>query len=159
MADVTRTAAEVHARFINEVVVGRRVDLLSELFHPEAKADQGSFDDLRARLAAQAQGFERSVQFLHAFVDGDWATHHMSVTVKNVGDFRGYPASGRYAHFHEVQAARVVEGKIVDGAAVSKRTGVAHIRNRGSRSQDRKVGPSAPLLDWIRNRGRLQQRP
>jgi SnoaL-like polyketide cyclase len=109
-----QTAAAVHRRFVDEVVVSKRLDLLDDLFHPEALVEQGSLELLRAQMQAQATGLDMTVSYLHEFVDGDWAVHHMQIAITHVGEFAGRPPTGRVTQLNEVEAARVVDGRIVE---------------------------------------------
>ena len=120
----SESAAAVHRRFVDEVVVSKRLEILDELFDPSAAVEQGSLDGLRAQMEAQAGGLDLSVSYLHEYVDGDWVIHHMDITIAHVGDFMGHPGTGRIAHLPEVEAARVVDGRIVEMWSVADRVGV-----------------------------------
>jgi predicted ester cyclase len=111
----------VHRRFVDDVVVAKRVDLISELFSPEAVVEQGSLDALRQQMGAQAAGLNLTVTYLHEFTDADWVIHHMAIDIEHVGDFLGAIGSGRVARLLEVEAARVVDGQIVEMWSVADR--------------------------------------
>jgi hypothetical protein len=113
----------VHRRFVDEVVVGKHVELLPELFDPDAKLEQGSLGALQAQMQAQADGLELQVSYLHEFIDGDWVIHHMDITITHIGEFMGQSGSGRSAQLAEVEAARVVDGRIVEMWSVADRVG------------------------------------
>jgi len=111
---MSTSAASVHRRFVDEVVVGKRVELLDELFDAAAVLDQGSLDALRDQMHAQALGLEIAVSYLHEYNEGDWTVHHMSLAIKHVGEFMGQPGTGNEAHLLEVEAARVRDGRITE---------------------------------------------
>ena len=85
---------DVHRRFVDEVVVGKQIDRLDDLFTVDAVLEQGSLDALRAQMAAQAQGLDVEVSFLHEFTDGDWVIHHLDLRITHVGEFMGRSGSG-----------------------------------------------------------------
>jgi predicted ester cyclase len=118
---MTDTPDAVHRRFVDEVVVAKRIDLLDELFDADAHVEQGSLDALRAQMKAQAEGLDIAVTYLHEFIDGDWVIHHMDLTITHVGNFMGQHGSGRVAHLAEVEAARVSGGRIVEMWSVADR--------------------------------------
>ena len=115
--------AALHRRFVDEVVVGKRVECLDALFAAHAVLEQGSLDDLRAQMVGQA-GLDLAVSYLHEFVDGDWAVHHMDIEITHVGEFMGHAGSGRVARLSEVEAVRVVDDRIVEMWSVADRMGV-----------------------------------
>lgn len=117
------TPAAIHRRFVDEVVVGKRVELLDDFFDPEAKLEQGSLGALRAQMVAQAEGLDIEISYLHEFTDGDWAIHHMDIRIAHVGPFMGTQGAGRVANLMEVEAARVVSGRIVEMWSVADRVG------------------------------------
>ncbi len=124
---MSATAASVHRRFVDEVVVGKRLEVLDALFERDAVLEQGSFDALRAQMEAQANGLDITVDYVHEFVDGDWVIHHMDITITHVGEFMGQqPGPNRVARLAEVEAARVVDGRIVEMWSVADRIGVMH---------------------------------
>jgi predicted ester cyclase len=104
----------VHRRFVDEVVVAKRIDLLDELIDANAILEQGSLEGLRAQMEAQSKGLDIVVSYLHEFTDGEWVVHHMSVEIAHTGEFMGQPGSGRMVQMLEVEAARVVDGRIVE---------------------------------------------
>jgi hypothetical protein len=106
--------ASVHRRFVDEVVVSKRVELVDELFDSKAVLDQGSIDALRAQMNAQAVGLDVGVSYLHEFNEGDWTVHHMDLTIKHIGDFMGHRGTGMEVHLLEVEGARVQDGRIVE---------------------------------------------
>jgi predicted ester cyclase len=108
------SAASVHRRFVDEVVAGKHVELLDELFDSDAVLDQGSLDGLRAQMNAQASGLDITISYLHEYNEGDWTVHHMDITITHVGEFMGQPGTGKEAHLLEVEAARVLDGRIVE---------------------------------------------
>jgi hypothetical protein len=108
------SAASVHRRFVDEVVVGKRVELVDELFDSAAILDQGSLDALRDQMKAQALGLDITASYLHEYNEGDWTVHHMDIAIKHVGDFMGQPGTGNEAHLLEVEAARVLDGRIIE---------------------------------------------
>jgi hypothetical protein len=108
------SAASVHRRFVDEVVVGKQVELLDTLFDADAVLDQGSLDALRVQMKAQALGLDITISYLHEYNEGDWTIHHMDITIKHVGDFMGQPGTGKEARLLEVEAARVLDGRIVE---------------------------------------------
>jgi predicted ester cyclase len=111
---MSTSPASVHRRFVDEVVVGKRIELIDELFDSNALLDQGSFDALRAQMQAQATGLDVAVSYLHEFNEDDWTVHHMDLTIKHVGEFMGQPGTGKEVHMIEVEGARVQEGRIVE---------------------------------------------
>lgn len=115
------TPAAVHRHFVDEVVVAKRIELISELFAPDALVEQGSVAALRGQMQAQAVGLNLTVEYVHEFADGDWVMHHMSIGIEHVGDFLGAAGSGRVAPLQEVEAARVVDGLIVEMWSVADR--------------------------------------
>ena len=115
--------ASVHRRFVDEVVVAKRVDLPGDLFDPGARLEQGSLDALRNQIVAQAEGLDIEVTYLHEFTDGDWVIHHMDIRITHVGPFMGTQGAGRAASLMEVEAARVVDGRIVEMWSVADRVG------------------------------------
>jgi hypothetical protein len=106
--------ASVHRRFVDEVVVAKRLDLLDELIDVNAILEQGSRQELRAQMDAQSKGLDIVVSYLHEFTDDEWVVHHMSVEITHRGEFMGQPGSGRVVQMLEVEAARVVDGRIVE---------------------------------------------
>ena len=109
------TNGGVYKRFVDEVVVGKDVALIDELFHADAVLPaQGTIDGLRGQMGAQAQGFDITVDYLHQFTDGDWVITHMAVTITHSGDFLGQAASGRTAKIEEIECAKVVDGRIAE---------------------------------------------
>jgi len=126
--------AAVHRRFVDEVVVGKRIGVIDELFAPNAALEQGSLDGLRAQMEEQAAALEGSVEYVNEIVDGDWVVHRMHVSITLTGEFMGQPPTGRTARFHEVEAARVAEGRIVEMWSVVDRGDV--LRQLGIRIAD-----------------------
>ncbi len=118
--------ASVHRKFVDEVVVGKRLELLDALFDRDATLEQGSLEALRAQMEEQARGLDIAVQYVHEFLDGDWVIHHMDITIRHTGEFMGQPGSNRVARLAEVEAARVVDGRIVEMWSVADRLGVMH---------------------------------
>lgn len=57
--------ATVHRRFVDEVVIAKKVELLDELFDPGAQVEQGSLDALRGQMEAQAVGFDGHIEYLN----------------------------------------------------------------------------------------------
>jgi predicted ester cyclase len=106
--------ADLYRRFVDEVVVGKNVVLIDELFDPDATLAQGSLDGLRAQMAAQAAGLDITVEYLHQFTDGEWVITHMAVDIAHTGEFMGHPPSGKRAHIEEVESVRVVAGRIAE---------------------------------------------
>jgi predicted ester cyclase len=109
----------IYRRFLDEVVVGKNVEVLDELFHLDAVLSQGSLDGLRAQMSTQAEGVDVAVRDLHQFVDGDWLVTHMALDITHSGTFMGYPATGKTAHIEEVECARIVDGKIAEMFSVA----------------------------------------
>ena len=118
--------AAVHRRFVDDVVVGKRVELLDELFAPDAELEQGDVAALRAQMQAQAEAFDGSVDYVDEVVQGDWVVHRMDITMTMTGPFLGMAATGQTARFYEVEAARVVDGRIVEMWSVVDRSDVFH---------------------------------
>ena len=58
MVESGKDAASVDRRFVDEVVIAKRVDLLDELFSKDAQVEQGSLAALRAQMEAQAEAFD-----------------------------------------------------------------------------------------------------
>jgi predicted ester cyclase len=106
--------ASIHRRFVDEVVVAKRMDLLDELIDPNAVLEQGSLEGLRAQMDAQSKGLDIVVSYLHELTDDAWVVHHMAIEITHSGDFMGQPGSGRVVQMLEVEAARVVDGRIVE---------------------------------------------
>jgi predicted ester cyclase len=106
--------AAVHRRFVDEVVVAKRMDLLDELIHEHAILEQGSRQGLRAQMEAQSKGLDIVVSYLRELADQEWVVHHLSVEITHSGEFMGQPRTGRKVQMLEVEAARVVEGRIVE---------------------------------------------
>ena len=114
MADTGHDPASVHRRFVDEVVFGKKVRLIDELFDPAAQVEQGSLDALRAQMEAQAAAFDGSLEYVNEMVDGEWVVHRMDITMTMSGPFGGRAPTGKTARFHEVEAARVRDGRIVE---------------------------------------------
>lgn len=106
--------ASVHRRFVDQVVVGKRVELVGELFSPDADLEQGSVDALRAQMEAQAVAFDVELAYVNEVVQDDWVVHRMEISMIMTGPFMGMAPTNATAKFYEVEAARVVEGKIVE---------------------------------------------
>jgi predicted ester cyclase len=106
--------AAVHRRFVDEVVVAKRTDLLDELIDEHAILEQGSRQGLRAQMEAQSKGLDIAVSYLHELADQEWVVHHLSVEITHSGEFMGQPGTGRTVQMREVEAVRVVEGRIVE---------------------------------------------
>ena len=105
----------IYRRFVDEVVVAGHIDLLDELFAPDAVLpSQGDLDGLRAQMEGQKRGLELSVAYEHQFEDGDWVITHMTITGTMTGEFMGHAATGRTASAQEIEVARVVDGRIVE---------------------------------------------
>ena len=105
----------IYRRFVDEVVVAGNVELLDELFSPDAVLPaQGNLEGLRAQMEAQKQGLQLSVTYDHQFEDGDWVITHMSLKGTMVGPFMGHAPTGRTAHAEEIEVARIVDGRIVE---------------------------------------------
>jgi predicted ester cyclase len=118
--------AGAHRRFVDEVVVGKQVNLLDELFAPDAVVEQGSLEGLREQMQAQADGLDISVTYLHELVSADWVVHHMDISILHVGHFMGVAGTGRSAQLAEVEAARVVDGRIIEMWSVADVVGAMH---------------------------------
>jgi len=104
----------VYRRFVDEVVVGKNVSLIDELFHPDCVLPaQGNLDGLKAQMTQQAQNFNGSVEYLHEFSDGDWVITHMALTI-SLAD------GSKTAHIQEIECAKVVDGKIAEMWAVAE---------------------------------------
>jgi predicted ester cyclase len=95
-------------------VIARNVQLVDELFDPATQLEQGSLDALRAQMEAQAAAFDGRLEYVNEFVDGEWVVHRMDITMTMSGPFMGQEPTGKTACFHEVEAARVREGRIVE---------------------------------------------
>ncbi len=105
----------LYRRFVDEVVVGKDVALVDELFHPDAVLPvQGNLDGLRAQMTAQAGGLDIGVEYLHQFADGDWVITHMALAITHSGEFMGHTGSGKTANIEEVECVRIVDDKIVE---------------------------------------------
>lgn len=111
---MNNSPAAVHRRLVDQVVVAKQLDALEELINSNVRVEHGSLDALRAQMQAQADGLDLLSPYLHEFGSGDWAVHHMDITITHVGEFMGQMDSGRMAHLNEVEAARVVDGRIVE---------------------------------------------
>ena len=113
----------VYRRFVDEVVVGKNIALIDELFHPDAVLPaQGNLDGLRAQMTAQGDAFDGNVEYLHQFADGDWVISHMAISMKQIGPFMGHVGSRRTAQIQEIECARVVDGRIAEMWAVADLT-------------------------------------
>lgn len=95
-------------------MVGKRVELVGELFSPDADLEQGSVDALRAQMEAQAVAFDVELAYVNEVVQDDWVVHRMEISMIMTGPFMGMAPTNATAKFYEVEAARVVEGKIVE---------------------------------------------
>jgi predicted ester cyclase len=105
----------LYRRFVDDVVVGKNVGLIDELFHADATLPaQGNLDGLRAQMTAQAEGVDVGVEYLHQFADGDWVITHMALAITHSGSFMGHDASGKTAHIQEIECVRVVDGRIAE---------------------------------------------
>lgn len=105
----------IYRRFVDEVVVGGHIEVVDELFAPDAiLPSQGNLDGLRAQMQAQKQGLTLSVSYEHQFEDGEWVITHMTVRGTMVGEFMGHPPSGRSATTQEIEVARIVDDRIVE---------------------------------------------
>lgn len=114
----------MHRRFVDEVVVGKRVELVGELFSPDANLEQGSVDALRAQMEAQAVAFDADLTYVNEVVQNDWVVHRMDISMTMSGPFMGMAPTHATAKFFEVEAARVVKGKIVEMWSVVDRSDV-----------------------------------
>ena len=106
--------ASVHRRFVDQVFIGKEVDLIDELFDPAAHLEQGSIEALRRQMEAQAVSFDGSLDYVDEIVEGEWVVHRMDITMTMSGPFMGQEPTGRTACFMEVEAARVRDGRIVE---------------------------------------------
>ena len=108
-------AKAVYRKFVDEVVVGGNLDLIDTLFASDVMLPgQQTLDGLREQMRAQKRGLHLSVRNEHQFADGDWVITHMTVTGTMIGEFLGHPATGRTATTEEVEAVRVLDGRIVE---------------------------------------------
>lgn len=94
--------------------IGKKVELLNELFAPDAKLEQGGIDALRAQMEAQAAAFDCRATYTDEIVQGEWVVHRMDLSMTMTGPFMGSGPTNKTAKFYEVEAARVVDGKIVE---------------------------------------------
>jgi predicted ester cyclase len=105
----------IYRRFVDEVIVAGKVELLDELFASDAVLPrQGDLDGLRAQVEQQKQGLDFAVTYDHQFEDGDWVITHMTVTGTMIGEFMGHTPTGRTATTQEIEVARIVDGRIVE---------------------------------------------
>jgi predicted ester cyclase len=108
-------AKAVYRRFVDDVVVGGDLDLVDVLFASAViLPGEQTLDGLREQMRAQKRGLHLSVVYEHQFADGEWVITHMTVTGTMIGEFLGHPATGRTATTQEVEAVRVVDGRIVE---------------------------------------------
>lgn len=108
-------ATDIYRRFVDEAVVKGDLGVVDELFDPRAVLPkQGDLDGLRAQLAAQHAGLDIQVSYNHQFTDREWVITHMTLTVDMTREFLGHPPTGKRAVIQEVEAARVVGGRIVE---------------------------------------------
>jgi predicted ester cyclase len=120
----THDPAFVHRRFVDEVVIGKNIGLLDDLFATDAKLDQGSLEALRHQMEAQAVAFDGQVAYIDEIVQGDWVVHRMDITMTMRGPFMGMLATNATAKFIEVEAARVIDDRIVEMWSVVDRSDV-----------------------------------
>jgi predicted ester cyclase len=97
---------------------------LEDLFAPDADLEQGSLDALRTQMEAQAVAFDGELTYVDEIVQGDWVVHRMDISMTMTGPFLGTPATNATARFYEVEAARVVDGRIVEMWSVVDRSDV-----------------------------------
>jgi predicted ester cyclase len=104
-----------YRRFVDEVVVGGRLELIDECFHPDVQLPgPGGLDALREQLQAQTSGLDIAVAYEHQFTDGEWVISHMTLTMSMIGDFMGHPPTGNTAVIQEVEAVRIQDGRFVE---------------------------------------------
>lgn len=102
------TNTDVYRRFVDEIVVGKKLELIDELFHPDCVLPiQKNLDGLKAQMAQQAQAYNVSVKYLHGLADGDWVISHMALTIE-LAD------GSKTAHIEEIECAHVVDEKIAE---------------------------------------------
>jgi predicted ester cyclase len=105
----------LYRRFVDEVVVAGRLELIDEFFHPDVELPgPGGLDALRQQMQAQTTGLDITVAYEHQFADGDWVITHMTLTMSMTGDFMGHPPTGKSAVIQEVEAARIRDNRIVE---------------------------------------------
>ena len=105
----------LYRRFVDDVVVAGRLDLIDECFHPDVELPgPGGLDALRGQLRAQTSGLDIAVAYEHQFSDGDWVITHMTLTMSMIGEFMGHHSTGKTAVIQEVEAVRIRDGRIVE---------------------------------------------
>jgi predicted ester cyclase len=105
----------LYRRFVDEIVVAGRLELLDECFHPDVKLPgPGGHDALRGQLQEQTSGLDFGVVYEHQFADGDWVITHMTLTMSMIGEFMGNAPTGKTAVIQEVEAVRIQDNLIVE---------------------------------------------
>ncbi len=108
-------------RFINEVQIGKDLDVIDELFSPDLVNHPYSGDQHRAigQFKDTLAGFFRAFPDLNVTVneqiaEGDTVATLKTFSATHDGDFFGVPASGKQVEFRVMEFMKVKDGKITD---------------------------------------------
>jgi predicted ester cyclase len=130
--DLARNKAVVR-RFIDEVCIAGRNELIPELFDPEFRLhhernrdyDRGGLDGARSWVAETRAAFpDQQAQIERMLAENDRVMLHLRITGTHRGSVYGVQATGRTVEFTATEIVRLREGRIAEIWAVSDQLGL-----------------------------------
>jgi steroid delta-isomerase-like uncharacterized protein len=130
--DLARNKTVVR-RFIDEVCIAGRNELIPELFDPEFRLhhernrddDRGGLDGARSWVAETRAALpDQQAQIDRMLAENDRVMLHLRITATHRGSFYGVPATGRAVEFTATAIVRLKEGRIAEIWAVSDELGL-----------------------------------
>ena len=112
-------------RMLDEVVVGKRLELMEELVAPDfvnhnvvgTGQDSGvvGIESFRQELQALHQGVpDLTLETVHLLAEGDRVVAHVRGRGTHLGEFAGIPATGNKLNVASITILRFEEGKLAE---------------------------------------------